>query len=116
MDTLIISSENKILHISNCGYTVDYTIYDSKGHNLDGGVLESSKDKFKTDIVIKEILEMIKDQHQFTEPYMYLKDERADGLLELIQMEDYKYSQSRVREYLNSFEEDKFNENEKERI
>lgn len=41
MDTLIISNESNILHVSNKGYTVDYTFYDYKGHSIDGGILES---------------------------------------------------------------------------
>ena len=56
MDTLIISNENNILHVCNQGYTVDYTIYNSKGHNMDGGVIESSKGKFDTQEIIKDII------------------------------------------------------------
>ena len=42
MDELIISAENNILHICNEGYSVDYTFYNSKGHELDGGIIYSS--------------------------------------------------------------------------
>ena len=55
MDTLIISNESNILHVSNKGYTVDYTFYDCKGHSIDGGILESEKEKFNTQEVKNEI-------------------------------------------------------------
>lgn len=102
MDTLFISQENNILHIFNKGYTVDYTFYNSKGHSLDGGILESSKDKFDTQEVKKEIINMFKDTINFSEPYMCLEGEQADGLLELIEMEDYKNTQLKVNNFLSS--------------
>lgn len=102
MDTLIISQENNILHIFNRGYTVDYTFYNSKGHSLDGGILESSKEKFDTQEVKNEIINMFKDSINFTEPYMFLEGEKAEGLLELIEMEDYKNAQLKVNNYLSS--------------
>lgn len=110
MDVLIISKENYILHVCNQGYTVDYTIYDNKGHSLDGGVFESTKDKFETDKVIKEIIEMIKESYQFSESYMYLYGERAEGLLDLIQMEDYKNSQLKLKNYLSSLKNNEKND------
>jgi len=103
MDTLIISNENNILHICNRGYSVDYTFYNSKGHNLDGGILESSKEKFNTEEVKDEIINSFKDSINFSEPYMFLEGEKADGLLDLIEMEDYKNTQLRVNNYLSSF-------------
>jgi len=106
MDTLIISSENNILHIFNKGYSVDYTLYDSKGHNMDGGILESSKGKFERSFVEKEIINILKDRYSFTSPYTYLVGERAETLLELIEMEDYKYTQSKVNNFLSSVKED----------
>lgn len=113
MDTLIISQENNILHIFNKGYTVDYTFYNSKGHSLDGGILESSKDKFDTQEVKKEIIDMFKDTIIFSEPYMYLEGEQAEGLLELIEMEDYKNTQSKVNNFLSSIKNDSYIEMEK---
>lgn len=96
MDTLIISNENNILHVCNQGYTVDYTIYNSKGHNMDGGVIESSKGKFDTQEVIKDIISSIQNTIAFNEPYTYLTGHRAENLLELIEMEDYKNLQERI--------------------
>ncbi len=106
MDTLIISEENYILHICNHGYYVDYTIYNSKGHNMDGGALESSKGKFENEFAIKEIINIIKDTIAFSSPFIYLNGDKAENLLELIEMEDYKNMKERVKEYSNSAKED----------
>lgn len=113
MDTLIISKENNILHIFNKGYTVDYTFYDCKGHSLDGGILESEKEKFNTHIVKNNIIEMFKDRIDFSEPYMYLEGDRADNLLELIEMEDYKNTQLKVNDFLSSIKNNSCIEMEK---
>ena len=102
MDTLIISKENNILHICNHGYSVDYTIYNSKGHSMDGGILESSKSIFDNKTVIKDIISMVQERYDFAEPYMYLYDGQTEGLLELIELEDYKNTHSNVDNYLTS--------------
>lgn len=99
MDTLIISEENNILHICNNGYYVDYTIYNSKGHNMDGGVLESSKGKFDNNFAIKEIISMVRNNFPFSSPFIYLNGDKAENLLELIEMEDYKNMKQKVKEY-----------------
>jgi len=113
MDMLIISNENNILHIFNKGYSVDYTFYNCKGHSLDGGILESSKEKFNINDVKNEIINMFKDSIDFTEPYMFLEGERADGLLELIEMEDYKNTQLKVDSYLSSIKNNSYIEVER---
>ena len=46
MNIIVISEENKILHILNFGYQAEYTLYNSKGYYLFGGVLESVYDYF----------------------------------------------------------------------
>ena len=113
MDMLIISNENNILHIFNKGYSVDYTFYNCKGHSLDGGILESSKEKFNINDVKNEIINMFKDSIDFTEPYMFLEGEMADGLLELIEMEDYKNTQLKVDSYLSSIKNNSYIEVER---
>lgn len=105
MDTLVISNENNILHICNQGYTVDYTIYNSKGHNMDGGILESSSCKFDADFAIKEVISIVKDTFAFSTPYTFLNGHRAENLLELIEMEDYKNTQKKVDNYLSSIKD-----------
>lgn len=93
---LIISNENNIIHILNRGYSIDYTIYNSKGHSLDGGILESSNEKFNDDFAIKEVITIVKENYSFSNPYSILKGERANNLLELIEMEDYKNMKTAV--------------------
>lgn len=102
MEQIIISNENNILHISNNEYTVSYTIYNNKGHSLDGGILESSNSKFDSDKVAAEIILMIQEQFDFSEPFIHLNGEMANNLLELIEMEDYKNSKRKVRNFLSS--------------
>lgn len=105
MDELIISAENNILHIYNEGYTVDFTFYNNKGHNLDGGILESSHEKFDNDKVINEIITMFKDNINFSEPFIRLTGEKANNLLELIEMEDYKNTQEKVNKFVSSIKD-----------
>ncbi len=102
MDEIIISSENHILHICNQGSTVDYTIYNNKGHSLDGGILESSKDEFENDKAINEIVMIIRERFKFSEPFIHLSGDKATSLLELIEMEDYKNTQAKVKTYVSS--------------
>lgn len=113
MDILIISNENNILHICNKGYRVDYTFYNCKGHSLDGGNLENNQEKFDTNEVKDEIINMFKYSINFSEPYMFLEGEKADGLLELIEMEDYKNTQLKVNNYLSSIKNNSYIEVER---
>lgn len=105
MDELIISAENNILHICNEGYSVDYTFYNSKGHELDGGIFESNKEKFDNDNLLSEIISMFEDNISFSKPYIRLTGDKANNLLELIQMEDYKNTKNRVNNFLLSVKE-----------
>ena len=63
--------------------------------------------------VKNEIINMFKDSIDFTEPYMFLEGERADGLLELIEMEDYKNTQLKVDSYLSSIKNNSYIEVER---
>lgn len=96
MDNIVISNENNILHLCNQDDIIDYTLYDEKGHHLDGGVLESSKKKNDINFAVKEIINIIKDRFPFSLPYTYLSGNRASNLLELIELEDYKNFQQKV--------------------
>lgn len=113
MDILVISNESNILHICNEGYKVDYTFYDSKGHSLDGGVLESDKNQFSNKDAIQEIVRMFKDNIKFSEPFIYLKDDMAEDLLELIQMEDYRNSQVKINSCISTIKNDSYSEIER---
>lgn len=114
MDTLIISQENNILHICNKGYTVDYTFYNSKGHSIDGGILESEKDKFDTQLVLFDLVKEFRNNFSFSEPFIYLENERAEGILELIEMEELKNTRTKVDDYLSSIKNDSYKNIEKE--
>ena len=102
MDIMIISSENNILHICNNEYTADYTIYDCKGHLLDGGDLESNKGRFKNDLLIETVTNIIKETFSFSHPYIYLTGDKAESLLYLVQEEEYRHTQNKVQDYLAS--------------
>lgn len=95
MDTLIISNENNILHIFNDGDKCDYTIYNSKGHNMDGGILELDG-SFSSEEIPNEIIKIVKDRFLFSSPYTSLSGEKAQNLLDLIEMEDYKNLQKQI--------------------
>ena len=45
---------------------------------------------------------MFEDTIVFSQPYMILEGDRADSLLELIEMEDYKNTQLKVNDILSS--------------
>ena len=45
---------------------------------------------------------MFEDTIAFSQPYMILEGDRADSLLELIEMEDYKNTQLKVNDILSS--------------
>lgn len=119
MDTLIISNENNILHIFNEGNSVDYSFYNCKGHLIDGGVLENENEQITNDLILKEVLDIHQEQIVFSSPYIILNGDRAENLLELIEMEDLKNNQLKVKKYLSSLKEDNSNkindEIEKER-
>lgn len=106
MDEIIISKENHILHICNQGYKVDYTIYNNKGHSLDGGVLESNKNEFENKKAISEIVSIIREQFSFSEPFIHLSGDKATNLLELIEMEDYKNTQLKESKNKSSVKND----------
>lgn len=95
MDTLIISNENNILHVFNDGFKCDYTIYNSKGHNMDGGVLDFDSETTNKE-AIDEITKIVQDRFLFNAPYTCLSGEKAQNLLELIEMEDYKNLQHQI--------------------
>ena len=95
MDTLIISNENNILHIFNDGYRCYYTVYNSKGHSLDGGVLEF-EEKVLPNILIEQVIKTIRDRFLFSLPFTCLVDEKAQNLLKLIEIEDYKNLQKQI--------------------
>jgi len=99
MDILVISKENNILHIFYEDKYVDYTLYDSKGHNVDGGEVDFLKPLSQNE-VIEEITKMVEDRN-FNSPFFYLVGKETENILELIQREDERNTLINVNNYLN---------------
>lgn len=102
MNIIIISKENKILHITNFGYQAEYTLYNSKGYYLFGGVLESIYEYFEDEKLVKEIMNLIQGETEFNQPYIYLYGSNTFPLLRLIKYENNKKSSKKIIEYINS--------------
>lgn len=115
MNIIIISKENRILHICNCGYQAEYSLYNCKGHYLYGGVLESVSEPFKEECLVKEIINLIKEFTSFSRPYIYLIDSETIPLLLLIKQENNNKSSGKLKEYIDSLskEDDYFYYKEK---
>lgn len=92
MNIIVISEDNKILHITNFGYQAEYTLYNSKGYYLFGGVLESVYEYFNDEKLTKEIMNLIQEETEFDQPYIYLYGSNTIPLLKLIKYENNKKS------------------------
>ena len=102
MNIIVISKENRILHITNFGYQAEYTLYNSKGYYLFGGVLESVYDYFNDEKLTLEIINLIQQEIDFERPYIYLYGSNTLPLLKLIKYENNKKSSKKIVEYINS--------------
>jgi len=96
MDTIIISRENNILHVFINDTKVDYTLYNFKGHSLDGGQFEYNDSKDEREI-FTDIIDMVEVNYNFTSPFYYLKGKQTEKLLELIQFEDEKNLEEKLK-------------------
>lgn len=105
MNIIVISNDNKILHITNFGYQAEYNLYTSKGYYLFGGVLESVYEYFNDEKLIKEVINLIKEETEFEQPYIYLYGSNTFPLLRLIKYENNKKSSKKIVEYINSLSE-----------
>lgn len=97
MDILLISINNqiRILHISNQEDKIDYSIYDNYCTLLDGGVIDLGT-AINNDTAIENVVDIINDQFEFSQPYIYVPAEITEELLELIQEADYQNMQAKV--------------------
>ena len=102
MNIIVISEDNKILHITNFGYQAEYTLYNSKGYYLFGGVLESVYEYFNDEKLTQEIMNLIQEEIEFEQPYIYLYGSNTIPLLKLIKYENNKKSSKKIIEYINS--------------
>lgn len=102
MDILLISNNEQILHICNQEDKIDYTIYDNHCTLLDGGVIDL-ENAINNENAIRDVVDIIKNQFEFSEPYMYVPDETAEELLELIQEADYQNMQEKIQNISSNF-------------
>lgn len=102
MSIVVISKENKILHIVNYGLEVEYNLYNSKGQYLYGGILESANEYFDNEKIVDEIVALINEFVSFSKPYIYLYDSNTIPLLSLIKHENNKASKRLLQEYIKS--------------
>lgn len=87
MNFVIISKENKILHIINYGYQASYCLYNYKGSYLTSGSLESYEDLFNVKKLIDEVILIINEDYSFSSPYIFLLNEETRYILKLIAYE-----------------------------
>lgn len=102
MSIIVISQENKILHIINYGLEVEFTLYNSKGQYLHSGILESANEAFDNSKITTEIIEIITEYTNFSEPYIFLYGSNTIPLLSLIKYENNKASQKLLQNYIKS--------------
>lgn len=102
MSIIVISQENKILHIINYGLEVEFTLYNCRGQYLHSGILESANEQFDNNKVVSEIIEIITEYTNFSEPYIYLYGSNTMPLLSLIKYENNKASQKLLQDYIKS--------------
>lgn len=102
MNIIVISQENKILHITSFGLQAEYTLYNSKGHYLYSGILESVYEAFEEEQLLKEIINLIQDYYTFSEPYIYLQGSDTVPILSLIKSENNKKSKKELLQYIKT--------------
>lgn len=100
MDILIVSNNEKILHISNQEDKIDYTIYDNHCKLVDGGEFDLTE-PLNNENAVRCVLEIVRDQIKFLKPYIYLPEELTNDLLELIQEVDYQTMQIKIKDYIS---------------
>lgn len=90
MNVVVISKENKILHIVNRGYEVEYIVYNSKAERIIDGILESTYGSFDSYKVVEQIILLIQENVLFNSPYIYMYGDETDLILKLIDLEKRK--------------------------
>lgn len=106
MDIVVISRENRILHIRNLGYSAEYYLYNSKGKLLLNSILESYSGRFNNEEILQEIIRYIKEKTFFSEPYMFLYGSNTIPLLSLIRYENNKKNNNYIEKYIKSLDKD----------
>lgn len=94
MNIVVISEENRILHIVNYGYEVQYVVYNVKAQVINEGVLESISGTFDSYKVVKEIIKLVQESISFSSPFIYMYGDETDLILRLINHEKMKQDKS----------------------
>lgn len=115
MDILLISINERILHISNQEDKIDYTIYDNHCVLLDGGLIDL-ENSINNDDAIKNVVNIIKDSYEFSYPYISVPAEITEELLELIQEVDYQTMQEKIQNLFSNYLSKEETENELEMV
>lgn len=90
MNIVVISRENRILHIINHGYEVEYVVYNSKAEKIIDGILESTFGIFDSYKIVEQIIDLIQENISFNSPYIFMYGEETDLILRLISLEKRK--------------------------
>jgi len=94
MNIVVISEENRILHIINYGYEVQYVVYNVKAQVINEGVLESISGIFDSYKVVREIIKLVQESITFSSPFIYMYGDETDLILRLIDQEKSKRDKS----------------------
>lgn len=90
MELLLISKESNKIHISMYGLYSDYTIYNSEGRLIDGGILIGKATGENVNKLIASVISMAKGVVDFSSPCKTLKDEEAMELIEKLEEQEYQ--------------------------
>ncbi len=94
MNIVVISGENRILHIINYGYEVQYIVYNVKAQVINEGILESISGAFDSYKIVKEIIKLVQENVCFSSPFIYMYGDETDFILRLINHEKRKNDNS----------------------
>ena len=90
MELLLISKESNKIHISMYGLYSDYTIYNSEGRLIDGGILIGKATGENVNKLITSVISMAKGVVDFSSPCKTLKDEQVMELTEKLEEQEYQ--------------------------
>lgn len=108
MNIIVISNENRILHIINYGYEAHYIVYDCKLNTLFDGILECIYGSFDSYKVVESVIENVKEEIAFNSPFIYLYGHETDYLLRLISFEKTKKNKNILNYIVSLYDKSDF--------
>lgn len=108
MDIIVISNENRILHIINYGYEAHYIVYDCKLNTLTNGILESIYGSFDSYNVVESVIDNVREEIAFNSPFIYLYGHETDYLLRLIKFEKTKKNRNILNYIVSLYDKSDF--------